>query len=222
MNLGEFRLVLSSVISLDNTAGSAEQGLIDRAVNRGVIDVLRKTRCFVSLAWLALQDGIWEYNVPNAILEIVSCSITTGQGEDESPPLLRRTSDQITLMRKNTSAQNGTPRYYSVEGSNLILLHPVPSSTQDLHILFVPRPQPLVSSSDDPATYAQGGVPEDYHDAIEMYALWRLADYDDDGSSQMGERYRGIYQQRYREIRREIERMGTSKLSPFQIPNLRP
>jgi hypothetical protein len=37
-------------------------------------------------------------------------------------------------------------------------------------------------------------IPAEWHKAVEMYACWRMADFDDDGSSQVGEVYRAHYE----------------------------
>ena len=218
MNLGNFRTVVSSTLSLDNTDGSAEQQLIDMFVNRGVVDTLRKTKCYATPAFLALEGGVWEYNFPTAILEIMSAAISSGTDEPTSAPLQRRTTADIESMRRSGSV--GQPRYFSLEGANLLMLYPTPQDGQDLHIIFVPRPQPLVDENDDPGDLGFGGIPEEYHDAVTLYTLARMADYDDDASSQQGDRYRQLYEARYRQIRREISRMGTGRMSSFAIPNV--
>lgn len=218
MNLGEFRLAISSVLSLDNTNGSAEQLLIDRAVNRGVLDVLRKTRCYVADADLTFTAGVWDYQMPTSVLETVTVFVET-EGEVYYPPLQRKTSAEILRMHGTGAVPSGIPKYFALEGWDLILLAPTPTTDVNLGIYYVPRPQALTGTSDDPSVVLYGGIPDDYHDAIELFALSRLADYDDDQSSGSGERYRQVYQQRYREIRREVKRMGTAKLAPFAIPN---
>jgi hypothetical protein len=63
-----------------------------------------------------------------------------------------------------------------------------------LTVYYVPRPTPMSSDSHDPSNATYGGIPKEHHKALEFYALWQGADYDDDSTSQQGDRYFGQYQ----------------------------
>jgi hypothetical protein len=75
----------------------------------------------------------------------------------------------------------------------------------------------MVLDTDSPSMEAFGAIPDEYHDAIVSYALWKAADYADDGSSQMGERYRLLYEGqdgrggRIAQIKTLINKRGTAR-----------
>jgi len=52
----------------------------------------------------------------------------------------------------------------------------------------------MATDSDSPSMEAFGGIPDEYHDAIVTYAMWKLADYTDDATTQNGEYYRTLYE----------------------------
>ena len=56
------------------------------------------------------------------------------------------------------------------------------------------RPTKMTDDSHTPSTDAYGGLPDEYHDAIFLYACWKASSYADDESGAMGERYRSAYE----------------------------
>jgi hypothetical protein len=89
------------------------------------------------------------------------------------------------------------------------------------------RPLKMALDTDSPGDEQYGAIPDEFQDAIELYALWKCADYGDDNSSQMGERYRFQYEGqdgrggRLAQIRAAVNRRGTSRVAPRRV-SLRP
>ncbi len=214
MNLGTFRTRISSSVGLDNTNGSAEQALMDSYTNQAVVDLLRKTRCFVDVDNMVLTAGDGDYDISTNILELVAVDLTPANGGLYPRP--RKVGlEEILDRRKLQPLQAGVPpQLFCMSGSNLISFYPVPSGADTATLYYVPRPASLANTADDPSSTAFGGIPAEYHDAIEYYAMWRASDYDDSMDSQT---YYKLYQGRFREIRREVQRTGTTHVPRMKI-----
>ena len=85
---------------------------------------------------------------------------------------------------------NGDPTHIAYEGQQ-VLLYPTPQSSDDeLHILYVPRPtSALVGTTDSPATTAYGGIPEEYHPALESYVKWKGSQHSNDQATGNGQSF---------------------------------
>jgi hypothetical protein len=210
--LATFRTNIAATLGLDNTT-SGDQGLIDGWINEGYQDVLLKTGCFVTADDSLLTAGTQDYAISQSILKTVGLTLTSGSSLYD---LERRTVDEILDYRR-TSSSPGLPWIYAVAGANLLMLYPTPnSSTDTIRIYYVAAPTTLSAAGDTPSS-----VPPEWHKLIEWYALWRGADYDDDGSSQQGERYKTQYLDGIKEFRRVIRQKGGSRLAPARLRNRR-
>lgn len=217
MNLGDFRVSVSTEIGLDNSVTaapwSAEQTLIDGYVNRGVVDLLRKTRCNIDIDPMILTAGDGDYNISQAVMEIVELDLLPASGGLYPRPQ-RVGLAEILNRRKLMPMAAVAPQIYSFSGSNLISFYPVPSGSDTAMLYYVPRPQPLVNLTDHPDDPNYGGIPVEFHDAIEYYAQWRAASYDDSADAV---NYYKMYQSRFREIRREVGRTGGQTMPRMRI-----
>jgi hypothetical protein len=77
---------------------------------------------------------------------------------------------------------------------------------------YVPKPTEMSSASHDPSSDTYGGIPVEYHAALIEYAKWKMADYDDDGSSQMGLVYQQEYERLVRKCLKRKRRKGGRSL----------
>ena len=213
--LASFRTTVSSIIGLDNTAASAEQQLIDGWVNEGVVQVLRRTRLKITIATLDLTAGAKDYELPPAIMFITEII------DERNQPLERVTIAEINEWRRaaGSTAVAGTTTYsYALNGANMFMIYPTPSSSTDtLTYYYVPRPTALALATDDPASATLGGIPAEYHRAVELYALWRAADYADDASSQQGDRYQRDFTGEIAQIRRDLQHKAGRRLAPASL-----
>lgn len=212
MNLSQFRTSISREIGLDNTAASTEQGYMDEWVNRGVLDVLRKTRCYVKPDQMVLQANNADYATSQSILEIVAFDLTPASGAVGSG--LKRVGLDEIIERRRVAQVVMAPYMFAFTGTNLISFFPTPSAADTATIYYVPRPSTMSATGDDPSTSAFGNIPPEYHDAIELYAFNRAASYDDSAEAA---NYYQLYQRRVREIRREVQRMGGTKLPKMRV-----
>lgn len=207
--LGNLRNAVALKIGMDNTVGSAEQQLIDSWLNEAVVDVLMRTHCFVANCDATLTAGSPNHTLDARILVAMtlhsSSSGTLGQ-------CVQLSADELInrRVRDPLSSTSGGRLYYAVYGDNMLLVYPTPTAATVISFYYVPRPSaPMTLTTDDPSTPALGGIPVEFHKALEYYALWQGGDYDDDKSSEQGERYRGLYEQFCnRQIRPQLAKKG--------------
>ncbi len=214
MNLATFRTRISSSIGLDNTNGSAEQALMDSYTNQGVLDLLRKTRCFVDIDNMVLTANDGDYDISTNILELIEVDILPANGGLYPRPMKVGLAEILDRRKLQPLASGVPPQLFCMSGSNLMSFYPVPSGSDTATLYYIPRPTSMSNTADDPSLTAFGGIPAEYHDAIEYYAMWRSADYDDSMDAQ---NYLKLYQSRFREIRREVQRTGTTHVPRMQI-----
>lgn len=217
-DLSSLRFAISTKIGLDSTAGSSELAMMDSWINEGIVDFLLKTKCYVAVGTMTLSAGAGDYRLPDPVLEITEISLGGTR-------LLRKSPHEIQEMRlANQSATPSTsiPAYYALEGASLLLIHPLPQQASTLAIYYVPQPTPLSSPADDPSAGAFGGIPVEYHKAIEYYALIEAADYDDDSSSTIGQLYQQRYLDRVRDFRKRQFYKGGRRLSRAVVGRRQP
>jgi hypothetical protein len=111
----------------------------------------------------------------------------------------RTTPAEILRMRRSDSGPSGTARYYALNGNDLLMWFPALAVGDVVTMYYVPKPTEMSSAAHDPTSDTYGGIPVEYHPALIEYAKWKMADYDDDGSSQMGL----VYQQQYERLVRK-------------------
>jgi hypothetical protein len=177
-----------------------ELPLIQDLLYRGVIDLLSRTRCVARCVHLHTQANVGTYTLDHSILSLV----------DVDDGATRR-------ARRDQGDWSGT---FTLIRSDVLRLNPAPTTGGEVDVWAVLRPQKMALDTDSPGDENYGAIPEEFQDAIELYTLWRAADYSDDGSSQVGERYRVLYEGsdgsggRLREIRRMVNKRGTARAAP--------
>jgi hypothetical protein len=97
---------------------------------------------------------------------------------------------------------------YALNGADLLMLFPTPVSADVLTVYYVPLPTEMSASGNDPTSATYGGIPVEYHPALEEYAKWKMADYDDDSSSSMGAAYQAEYLRLVRDARKHLRQLG--------------
>ena len=160
-------------IGLQDIAAYDETGMVNDFIYEGTVDLLARTRCTARCVHLKTTAGLDTYNLDHSILALVDV-------EDGADPKSRRDeaySPSFTLIR-----------------SDVLRLQPVPSEDGEVDVWGVLRPQKMALDTDSPGQDNFGGIPDEYHDAIFLYACWKAASYADDDSAQMGERYRALYE----------------------------
>lgn len=207
MNLSQLRSEVANRLGLDNST-SGDQGSIDSWLNEGMTDVILKTACNIHPATFTLTSGTNDYTMSTSVMAILDAYVTSSSVDY---PMQKVSVEELLEYRRNT-VQVSPPTYYALAGSNLFMVYPTPDSADTVHIYYVPRPTTLSATGDSPSD-----IPSEWHRLVYLYALWQGADYDDDGSSQQGERYRALYEQGLREFNRYQARKGRRRPAPATL-----
>ena len=183
-------LGLQEITAYDETA------LVESLLYQGTIDLLSRTRCTARCVQLRVTANQDTYTLDHQILALVDV-------EDGARPRARRNDSNgpsFTLIR-----------------SDVLQVKPTPDANGTVQVWAVMRPQQMTQDGDSPGSENFGAIPDEYHDAIVTYALWKASDYADDQTAQEGERYRIIYEGqqgnagRLAQIRSLINKRGTAK-----------
>lgn len=207
MNLSEIWSAVSNRIGNLNSDTAADQARMTTWANQAVVDLLLRTRCYVTSSTASLSAGVKDYTLDSNILTATNVYVSGA-----SEPLMRVTPEELLNLRMGNQTVSSSMQYYAVNGSNMLMVYPTPSANDVLMVYYVPRPSAMSVSSHDPSNATYGGIPSQYHKAIEYFVCAEAADDDDDASSAQGQRYRELYE---REILR-VRNYSRRKLGPFQ------
>lgn len=221
MNLLQLRRQVQLRLGLDRTASSDEETLVDEWLNRAVIDVLLRTRCNVNCGDLTLTANEWKYTLPTTALAIQDITCTSAT-DGTTNSLIRTSPTEILRMRNQTTSTGTRVGWYALNGSDLLMVYPTPAAADNLEIYYVPRPTAMSATGNDPSTETYGGIPSEYHQAIELYALGEAAAYTDHAPSQNGARFKAEYQGWLLQIRRAMRHRGGRNIGRAVVGGGRP
>jgi len=233
MNRGEVIFEVSRSLGLDDTPVGTDNAadeliLMQRWVNSAITDVLNKTRCYLDEADMALDAGVTSYRIDNDILAVDEISAPDASG---MPYMLMEVPNQTIqdILYRDAPQVPGTPSYYFCKGDYLRVA-PAPSDGVVLHYFYVPRPKEIPADGTPDSDGADlsdpqwGGIPSEYHDAVTAYVMWQGAQYDDKGGGfyrghafAPGSAYQGIYDDRIKEIRKELRGKGSRGMHPARV-----
>lgn len=203
---------VSKRLGLDETASGSEDVLLAGYLNDAVRDFLIRTKCKVARGQLD-PEATDDANLSLNVLQLLNIRMVGSSGYDRVP--IRTTADEILRMRAATSS--GSTRYYALQGNDLLMFYPDLAESDVVTVYYVPKPTEMSSGSHDPATDTYGGIPLEYHSALEEYAAWKMADYDDDSSSQMGVLYHAEYERLVRQTLKAVRGKGGRSLGRVVI-----
>lgn len=206
---------MQAKISLNTTSSGAEEVLLDRWLNEAVVDVLLQTRCKVDCGDLTTTADEWKYTTPTAILALLD--ITYQSASSSTTSALERVTPAEILRLRQQGDTTSTPTHYALAGNDLLMFYPTPGSADTVEILYVPRPTALSATANDPSADTYGGIPSEYHKAIEYYALWQAGDYDDDNTSNWGLGYRQTYMELIAQFKKAIRKKGGRSLGRARV-----
>jgi hypothetical protein len=181
-----------------------ELPIIDQKINDGVRDVLRRTGCTV-LCFDADTPEANRLELGSAIMRVQHVTRNEQRLERVPYPSLPR-----------------YPKAYSQVGNVLIFGTPF-AADEKLQLYAVPRPNKLTLPDDALETSTFGGIPPEFQDVVELFAMAELADLISDETSQRGGNYRIMYEGqsgregRLAEIRREVNKMSGLTLGRAQL-----
>lgn len=187
--LANFRTRISARVGLDTTAAGAEEVLVDSWVNEGVREVLLRTHCYVKCIDLTLTSSSWKYDLPTTALTLKKVI------GPENRPVEVVTPTELFELRLADSAASSVPYRVAFYGSNLLLIWPTPSSAAVLEAFYVPKPTEMSTGTHDPSNTTYGGIPTEFHHAIELWALAKASDYGHEQRTQNGLKYMAEFDQ---------------------------
>jgi len=194
-------------LGLQDITSYDESQLASDLLYQGTLDLLSRTRCVVRCVQLSTLANQGEYLLDHKILSLVDV-------EDGDRERLRR--DQ----------KEGVYGFVLIR-SDLLRIVPTPSEDGTVQVWAVLRPQQMSADTDSPGLEQFGAIPDEFHDAIVTYALWKASDYADDSVAQNGEYYRFLYEGqdgrggRLGQIRILVNKRGTARASRRNV-QLRP
>lgn len=227
MNRGQIVFEVARSLGLDDTPGSDELTLMQRWCNRGIVDVLLKTKCYVDLGTMVLQAGVTDYRIDPNILVVDNITLPDTAGSPYELDVIAMA--ELLPYLNSAIATTTTPTKASIDGT-LLRVAPSPNSAITLTYFYVPKPTEIpadgTTGSDalDPSTSTYGGIPSEFHDAILSYMMWQGAQYDQQGGGFFrghafapGSAFEAVYTARTDEIRKQLRRKKGRGISPAQI-----
>lgn len=206
MNLNDFRTRAARVSGM-STSDSSDTALLDAWANEAVVQFLKDTKIFQITASLAVTAGTADYTLDDEILAFSDVWIepASGQWDTMLQPL---DSSELLRLRLLADSTDTTVRHYALQGAHTLMLYPAPQSSSDtLHILYVPRPSSTLSATaDSPSTTAYGGIPTEYHPVLEAYVKWKACEAEADRPSDNGLKFQAEYERGIARVKGELNR----------------
>lgn len=185
---------------------------ITKHLNDAVIDVLLRTRCYVTTATMSETSGTGDYTLDTGLL-VANKAYVTASGTDF--PMEPMGIDELIDLRLNATSASPA-RFYAVQGT-LVSVYPTPSAADTVTIFYVPRPTAMSSGANDPSTATYGGIPAEFHVGLELYAQWKMGSQSDDASSGQGARYKQDYEEFLRRMKRQLTHKLGAKLPRARV-----
>lgn len=214
MTLGDIRIAVGVELGIRAENAGEKQTLVDRVANAAVMKILSRTKVRVTSATVATTAGVEDYDLPMEVLRLTGIEAPV-QGGSTYGPLDRVDPDEIRWRRRSpSSVSSDVAARYALDGFNLLMLNPTPSSVYNLILYYVPRPTKMTDAAHDPSEIAFGGIPEEFHeDVLLPYIYWKVGSAGDDQSSAQGQRYDLAFEEGLKDLRVRINRRG-GRLGP--------
>jgi hypothetical protein len=168
-------------LGAEEVIGNDEVALIKQFLNDGIVNILTRTRPYTRQITLNLTGGVAIHDMSSAILSLVDVEVP-GYGF-----LQRYTREDIT------KAQSSGGYGYAYE-EPLLWISPISSQDSTITAYGIFRPTALSGDTDDPSASDKGGLNPEFHEAIIVYALWKMAEYVQHEGSGQGEKWRQQYE----------------------------
>lgn len=202
--LETLRRAVGTKTRMDYGNATTDRDLIDSWINEGVVEVLRRTHCFVRCIDLTMTADQWKYDLPSSIIAVKAV-----WRDGETDPMMRVSPEElIEYRRANGAATDATTLRWALAGANLFMLWPTPSSAIEINMLYVPMATAMTATSHDPSNATYGGIPTEYHKGIELWALINASDHEHEGRTQSGMRYLQEFEQYIARINSAVNRKG--------------
>jgi hypothetical protein len=200
----DLRSRVGGAIGLSTAAGSSELALIDGWLDEAVEQFLINTKCSVDTSQMNLTADEGDYTVPTSVLAFKRLWIVTADGTNVT---LEQVSTDEIIDRRRYQTAGSWPSVFALEGYDFLRIDPAAASSSDvLHMDYIPAPTSWNSGT--PASDTPPFVPSWGHPALEEYAKWKAADWDDDTSSQIGMMYQKNWEQMLKDARRQLNKLA--------------
>jgi hypothetical protein len=217
LTLNDFRTRISAIIGLDTNSDGSEVDLIDAWVFEATVDFLAKTKSHKRLISMACTVDETEYTLDSDAIAIDKLWFSPADGS-QAYMMEPIPTGELLERRMIGATDSDTPRFFSLEGSNLLFIYPAAASTADtIQGVYVPMPTAMSATANSLASTAYGGIPVEFHPIVLDYVLWKAADYDDDQSSQIGLQYQAQYEKGVAWARGQMMRKAG-----IRLPEIRP
>jgi len=168
-------------LGAEEIVGNDEVALIKDFLNAGVVNILTRCRPYTRQVQLNLTADTEIHDMAGDILSLLDVQAPDGSF------LQRYSREDITRMQKA-----GEPGFAYEEP--LFWYSPVPSDDMSITAYGIFRPTAMSADGDTPTTGNMGGLNPEFHEAIVIYALWKMGEYVQHEGSQQGERWRIQYE----------------------------
>ena len=214
MTLGDFIAVVGAKLGLNTGLTHEERALMVRWANEGVIEVLLATHCYTEIGNMTLTAGVNSYRTDADILALQNDKITSSarSGTVKTVTL----EEMIDRQSTNYSVDRSGISVVALEG-NLLLVYPTPTAGDTITYYYVPRPDPMTDNAHDPATVTYGGIPSEYHKAVEYYMLWQGAEYDNKKAPMTPQEYGTAFEQLCKKYRKAHRQKAQRGLRPARV-----
>lgn len=206
MNLATIRRRTARAIGL-SASDSDDTTDIDSWANEAVEQFLKDTKLNVKTASMSVTASSGDYTLDSDILALADLWYEPANGVQEV--LLEPVdSREIQRMRRLQVSADISPRYYALQGAHLLMLYPNPESSSDLlHISYVPRPTAALSAtSDSPSDATRGNIPTEYHPVIEAYVKWKAGEAEEHRPSESGMKFQAEYERGIAKVRGDLNK----------------
>lgn len=180
MLLSDFRLSIENKLGVQ--AAGTERTLLDSYINDAVLRVCVDLVPNIVGSTVTLSNGVRFYNLTTTL-------VLVDVYHDGQPPVTRLSVHEMLEYR---TANPGNAQYIThyAHAGGVFYVHPIPTAASTtVSIMHQAVPTALSAPGDSPATAANGGVPNELHRGIELYALYQAADMVDDEKSEHGNAY---------------------------------
>lgn len=165
-----------------------DQTDITQYANEGYENFLARTGLYVKPGTMTLTAGQDDYELDGDILHITE--LWKLDSNSDPVEMIRVSPYELIALRRGTLATDQSVRgRYATQGMNQLMIYPTPDSAGTLELTYAPRPTLLSAGGDTPDF-----LPQEYHKALELWALAEMADQEDDESSAHGNNYRVMYE----------------------------
>lgn len=212
-------LKTGTVDKIGSIDATTDETKLERWANEAVLDFLLRTHCYVTTGTASLSADVSDYTLDTDILLMKHAYLSVGSDNHRVQQVSPAELMEMRITGGSVSVSD-SPTYYAIEGANLLRVYPTPSGSVTLNFTYVPRPTAMSDDSHDPSNATYGGIPAEFHKALEFWMCAQAGDYDDDQGSGHGARYLADYMEYVRLCRRSLAVKGNVSPPRFRVGRL--